>query len=208
MVSFTEKFTFIEGLTITFSIIAILISVVSYYDTTIRDRRQLRIHKIEEMIEIIILIIGNYAEFDDLFCLQEKIRSISDIEDFEFEKKALVEQEKKYVNALTLISNDLRLREKIIRLNVLATTYLPNNDLKNRVKSLVSLISHIYEATVNQNYNKTKRNFKTYPRAWVLLPYVERLQLDLSKEMKLGYESNMFSKNPYQEKFLKELNIN
>ena len=67
MVSFTQNFTIIEGITITISLIAIFISLLSYYDTNKRDKRQLRINKIEEMIEIIILIIDNYASFDVLF---------------------------------------------------------------------------------------------------------------------------------------------
>lgn len=207
MESITEKFTIIEGLTIIISVIAIIISIISYYDAAKRDRRQLRVNKIEEMIEIVLLILGNYAEFDDLFNLQQRIRSISNIEELENEKNALIEKEKKYINALKTISDDIKLREKIIRLNVLASSYLPNNDLKYRVKCLVGLISNIYEATVNLNYEITKRNFKTYPRAWTLMDFIEKLVLDLSKEMHFGYHSNFFGKNPYHEKFLEELGI-
>jgi hypothetical protein len=207
MESFTRNFTLIEGITITISLIAIFISLLSYYDTNKRDKRQLRVNKIEEMIEIVILILDNYASFDDLFCLQEKIRSISQIDDLELEKKALIEKEKKYISLLYSISNDVKFREKIIRLNVLASSYLPNNELKYRVKALVGLISNIYESTVNQNYSQTKRNFITYPRAWTLMDFTEKLILDLSKEMNLGYESNFFGKNPYDEKFMNELGI-
>ena len=207
MVSFTQNFTIIEGITITISLIAIFISLLSYYDTNKRDKRQLRINKIEEMIEIIILIIDNYASFDDLFCLQEKIRSISKIKNLELEKKALIEKEIKYISLLNSISNEVKFREKTIRLNVLSSTYLPNNDLKKSVKFLVSLTSNIYESTINQNYSQTKRNFKTYPRAWTLMDFTEKIILDLSKEMNLGYESNFFGKNKYDERFMNELGI-
>ena len=207
MESLTEKFTIIEGLTITISLIAIIISIFSYYDAAKRDRRQLRVNKIEEMIEIVLVIMGNYATFDDLFCLQQRIRAISNIDELEIEKNALIEKEKKYINALKTISDDINLREKVIRLNVLASSYLPNNDLKYRVKCLVGLISNIYEATVNLNYAITTKNFKTYPRAWTLMDFIEKLILDLSKEMNLGYHSNFFGKNPYNEKFIKELGI-
>lgn len=207
MASFTQNFTIIEGITITISLIAIFISLLSYYDANKRDKRQLRINKIEEMIEIVILILDNYASFDELFCLQQKIRSISKIEHLELEKKALIEKEIKYISLLNSISNEVKYREKTIRLNVLASTYLPNKDLKNRVKFLVALTSNIYESTINQNYSHTKRNFNTYPRAWTLMDFIQKLILDLSKEMNLGYESNFFGKNPYDEKFMNELGI-
>lgn len=201
--SFTQNFTLIEGFTITISTIAIIISIISFYNTAARDRRQIRINKIEEMVEIVILIIGNYASFDDLFFLQQKIKYTEETS----EKNVLLKKEKKHIAAVTLISNQIKLREKLTRLNVLANSYLPNSELKNRVRFLVSLISSIYETTVNQNYELTKSIFKTYPRAWTLLPFVEKLQLELSAEMKLGYESTFFTDNNNHEDFLKELKL-
>ena len=198
--SFTKNFTLIEGTTITISLLAILISILTYYNNASRDRRQLRANKIEEMIETVILIIDCYGYFDDLFCLQQSMRLGSDAD-------GLNEREKKTIDVLRQISDEIKLRDKIIRLNVLANTYLPNNDLKNRVRSLVSIISTIHEPTVNKNYEQTKTIYKTYPRAWTLLPFVQKLQVDLTKEMKLGYESDMFSHNSYHETFFKELKL-
>lgn len=40
-----------------------------------------------------------------------------------------------------------------------------------------------------------------------LLPFVEKLQLELSAEMKLGYESTFFTDNNNHEDFLKELKL-
>jgi hypothetical protein len=184
-------------------LIAIVISIISYFKNSNLDRRQIRVHKLEEMIEIIILIISNYHSFDDLYLLQRKIELSKDDQEINL----LLEKEAKYVEALKQISNDIKLRENIIRLGILANIYLPNTDLKNRVKSLISLISCLHERTVNRNLENTFPTFKTYPRAWILKPYIETLLVDLSREMNLGYENNMFGENPHFDKFKKELKI-
>lgn len=194
--NFTGNFTIIEGWTI-------VISVISYFKNSNLDRRQIRVHKIEEMIEIIILIMSNYDVFDNLYLLQRKI----EINREDPELNLLLEKEAKYIKVIREISNDIKLRENIIRLGILANIYLPNTDLKNRVKSLISLISCLQERTINHNLENTLPTFKIYPRAWILLPYVEKLLVDLSREMKLGYESNMYGENPHLDKFKEELNI-
>lgn len=201
--NFIKNFTFIEGWTIVISIIAILVSLISYAKTLTLDRRQIRVHKLEEMIEIIILFMSNYSSFDDLYLLQRRIELSGE----DSELNLLNKREAKYVEELKKISNDIKLRENIIRLGILANIYLPNTELKNRVKSLITLISCIHERTIYHNIDNTIASFKTYPRAWTLLPFVEKILVDLSKEMNLGYESNLYAENPDFEKFKKELNI-
>jgi hypothetical protein len=201
--SFVQNFTLTEGLTISISLVAIIISIISFFKTASSDRRQIRINKIEEMVEIVILIMGDYHIFDDLFLLQQVISITED----SIEKAVLQEKEKRYIETLKNISDEIKLREKLIRLNVLANSYIPNGELKNRIRFFVSIISTIYEATVNQNYSQTKSIFRTYPRAWDLLKFVEKLQLQLGVEMQLGYESNFFNENQFHEKFMEELRI-
>lgn len=200
---FINKFTIIEGWTVAISITAIIISIVSYFKTSVLDRRQIRVHKLEEMIEIVILIMSNYHNFDDLYLMQRRIEISNDLP----ENDLLRLKERKYVEAVKGISNEIKLRENIIRLGILANTYLPNTGLKNRVRSFISLISCLHERTINHNIENTVETFETYPRPWILLPYVEELLTDLIKEMKLGYASNMYGENPHLEKFKEELNI-
>ena len=76
--NFFKNFTLVEGWTIAISLIAIVISIISYFKNSNLDRRQIRVHKLEEMIEIIILIISNYHSFDDLYLLQRKIEISED----------------------------------------------------------------------------------------------------------------------------------
>src|SRR5690606_19884490 len=137
----------------------------------------------------------------DTFFLQQKFRLQNNETDSE--KKRLTNLEIKQVEALNKITIEINLHEKLIRLSVLINAYLPNKHLRNKIRSLVSLYTSIAEATVNRNYNNTKGIFSNYPRPWILLPFVEQVQFDLIKEMKLGYTSSFFSDNPYDQEFKK-----
>lgn len=98
MKEFFLSFTLNEGLTIGISILAFAISVISFINSAARDKRQLRIGRIEEIIEIIHVLMGNYRYYEDTFHLQQTIRNESDKN--ETDKKRLEEIERKQVEGL------------------------------------------------------------------------------------------------------------
>ncbi|MFY0482103.1 hypothetical protein ACI6PS_05810 [Flavobacterium sp. PLA-1-15] len=204
MKEFFQTFTLNEGLTITIAILALAISVISYFNTSNRDKRQLRIGRIEEIIEIIHVLIGNYRYFDDTFFLQEKIRKGIEIESKKIE---LINLEKRQVDLLQNISNEINLQEKLIRMTVIVNAYLPENKLRNKLRTLVTLYTSLAEATLNRKYDDTKVIFSVYPRPWIILPFIEEIQTELIKEMKLGYDNNIYGENPFDEEFKKKMNL-
>tara|TARA_R100000306_G_C4332512_1_gene120982 strand:- start:114 stop:731 length:618 start_codon:yes stop_codon:yes gene_type:complete len=205
MEEFFQDFTFNEGITILISSFALLISIIGFLYMINNDKRQLRIGRIEEIIEIIHVLMGNYRYFDDTFFLQQDLAN--KINEDEDEIKRLLNSEKRQVEALEKISNDIELQQKLIRLTVLINAYLPNKRLKNKLRSYVGLYTSIAETTLNRNYQQTKVLYSTYPRPWILLPFIEKCQIELIREMKLGYENNIYSENPFEKEFKKELNI-
>lgn len=52
-----------------FSLIAIVISIVGYIQKVRKESRELRIEKLEEMLEITYLLNGNYQYFEDTLFL-------------------------------------------------------------------------------------------------------------------------------------------
>lgn len=102
---------------------------------------------------------------------------------------------------------DIALQEKLIRLTILINAYLPNNKLRNKIRSFIGLYTSMVESTLNRNYHKTKEIFITYPRPWILLPFIEKVQTELIQEINLGYNNKIYSENPFEKEFRKELNI-
>ncbi len=99
-------------------------------------------------------------------------------------------------------------REKSPRLVMLANSYLPNTELKNRVISVGGLVTSLIECPIFDNYEQTKQIFPKYPAPLDFLRYIEDLENLLVKEMKLGYKGvNHDELITYKTKFQKDLNI-
>ncbi|RTY85828.1 hypothetical protein [Flavobacterium sp. GT3R68] len=204
MFKFFASFTFIEGITITIALIAILISLISLFNDNKKNRRELRISKLEEMLEINLYFLTYYQYLIDIVEKREKI--------FENGKKGIdilvdeVTADQDATEFLEIVGKT-NFDRNLMRFNVLANSYLPNGELKLKCLSLVELIANLYNYSVYKVYEVRKTHPK-FPLRKVYFDYIEEVEKELISEMKLGYESSKDIKRiEYYQTFKKELNI-
>lgn len=186
---------------------AIIISVISLVKSNRNTKRQIRIGKIEEMIECLRMFIGDYYLLHLIYQRQYLYKNTPKNAN-ENQIKHLKDDYLKAVEVFNKNANIEVFREKTPRLVMLANSYLPNAELKKRVISIGGLITSLIECTIFDNYEDTKQIFPKYPAPLDFLKYIEDLETLLVKEMKLGH--NALSHDDlmtYQTKFRQDLNI-
>lgn len=185
-----------DYLTYTISIIAIVISIIAYIQNRKISKRQLRIGRIEEIIEITHILSMNYQFFYDTYNFKELV--LSELKEDNDEKKYL-----KQVKALIEISDKIDLQNKLSRLYVLNNSYLPKKELKDKIGVFIASYTSLAGSTISQPIRKTDLPFNNFPKPWDFLDFTKEIQNELIKEMKLGYNDNISNTNTY-EKIFKE----
>lgn len=193
--------------TIILSITATIISIVSIFITLKNDKRQIRINKLEELLEINLYLLYHYDILNEIFELQTIIRNPHLLKK-DSNISSMVEEENKLISSFIENTGKDTLTNKIIRLEVLSRSYLPNNNLKFRVISLGEMYSNLLLATIFKDYEGTKNNYSSYPKLIDLFNYVEKIENDIISEMKLGYKTITSEKvELYRLKLKKDLKI-
>jgi hypothetical protein len=186
---------------------AIIISVISLVKSNRNTRRQIRIGKIEEMIECLRMFIGNYYLLHLIYQRQYLYKNAPRNAD----KNQIEHLKYDYLQAVEIFNKNVNIeafREKNPRLVMLANSYLQNTELKKRIISVGGLVTSLIECTIFDNYEGTKQIFPKYPAPLDFLKYIEDLETLLVKEMKLGYKALIHvDLMTYQTKFRQDLNI-
>lgn len=187
---------------------AIIISIISLTISNRNTRRQIRIGRIEEIIEYLRMYIPNYHIL--YIAYQHQVRYKNVLENSE---SGQIEHHKNnYLEAVRVFkenNNVEALREKSSRLIMIANSYLPDKEIKKRVISIAGLINTLLQSTLYDHYDYTKKVYAEYPEPLVFFNYMIDLQNELIKEMKLGYKGLKFEDTlAYDKKFLKDLKIN
>lgn len=205
MIEFFKQFTVTEGITITISIIAILFTALSYVNDNKKNRRELRIAKLEELLELNIFFLNNYDFLLEIASYRDKIKfpgqitleSVLNNENFGDKESDLFLE---IVGANNFDKN-------LVRFNVLANAYLPNSELKLKCLSLVELNANLYNYAVY----KTLQVRETYPKFPIkkdYFDYIEDIEKEITTEMNLGYESYKDKdREKYNPIFRKDLGI-
>lgn len=206
MLGFFASFTLNEGITLTISLIAIGISLLTFFNDNKKNRRELRISKLEEILEMNIYFLNHYSflleivEFRDNVKFNQESNSMSVI-DSDIRGDLL---SKEFLDIVGLNNFD----KNLTRLNVLANSYLPKDELKYKCISIVDLIANLYNYTVYKIY-EVRTNYPKFPTKEDYFDYIEELEKDLIAEMKLGYESAKdMDRINYLPNFKKDLKIN
>lgn len=176
------------------SIIAIVISVIAYIQNSRIEKRQLRIEKLEEMLEITHILMGNYQYFEDTNYFKNDIISGTKNES---EKENYLRQ----VKGLRKISETIDLQNKLTRLFVLNNSYLPKKELKEKIGTFIAVYTSIAENTITHPYKTIKLPFNNFPKRWDFLDFTHEVQNELISEMDLGYKDSIDYKNTYERKF-------
>jgi len=209
MEHFTNNFTLVQGLTISFSIAAIIISFIGFRFSKRNARRQLRIGKLEEIIESVLMILDNYSALKFIFDLEQKIRNPK-IERTGLETMSWQSDKENYVLGFRKTTDVNKFREKLTRLSVLANSYLPNkrNGVKYMILSVVDLTANLCQATIVDDFDCAIENYPKFPEPDFFFNYVEEIEKLVIEEMGLGYKSLEMKKViEYKEKFKKALLI-
>ncbi len=183
------------------SIIAIVISIIAYLENSRIEKRQLRIEKLEEMLEITHILMGNYQYFEDTNFFKNDIFS---------ETKDNAEKEKynQQIKGLSKISESIDLQNKLTRLFVLNNSYLPKKELKEKIGIFIAVYTSIAENTLSNPNKIIELPFNDFPKRWDFLDFTQEIQNELIGEMDLGYKDSIESKNTYENEFKKRYNLN
>lgn len=187
-------------ITITLSLIAIIVSIISYFQNSTNQKRELRLEKLEQIIEILHALNLNYQYFEDTYLM--KIDFLNN--NLSAEKKTLYN---KQINELIKISKEIDLRKKLARLYVLNNSYLPKNNLQDKISVYISVYTSIGEHTLIKPFNKIEVPFNKFPKPWDILDFTEQILKELIKEMNLGYKNNINYNHSYEKEFKQKYNL-
>lgn len=183
------------------SIVAIVISIIAYIQNSRIQKRQLRIEKLEEMLEITHTLMGNYEYFEDTNVFKNQL--LSDNKNNDDDKDKYIKQIKELIN----ISENIDLQNKLSRLFVLNNSYLPKKELKEKIGVFITVYSSIARNTIFAPFDKINLPFNEVPKRWEFLDYTQEIQNELIEEMDLGYKNNITNKNTFEKKFKKRYNL-
>ncbi len=174
------------------SLIAIVISVIAFLQNYRIEKRQLRIEKLEEMLEITHILMGNYQYFEDTNIFKNSVISGT---------KDSSEKYNRQIKGLSQISESIDLQNKLTRLFVLNNSYLPKKELKEKIGIFIAVYTSIAENTLINPNKIVELPFNDFPKRWDFLDFTQEIQNELIEEMGLGYKNSIDNKNTYEEKF-------
>ncbi len=199
-----------ETLKIVLPIVAIVISLATIFINKKNIKKQIRVSKIEEILEIINSLSQYYVPL--LIFVNDK----KSIEEKNNKKEKLVgyqlEHDEKVKRFLKTIDKEA-LQKRMNRLYVLANAYLSstsNNNLKARILTLSQLYGLLFQTIVNNDLFFIDQHYKSgLPRRAKFGKFIMQIENDLIREMKLGHTSlSNEDFNSYRNKnFKKELGI-
>ena len=184
----------IDIITIILSSSAIVVAALSYFQASNNHKRELRIEKLEQIIEILHTLNGNYQYFEDTYFYKTRYL-FDDLDTTETELYT------KQVIALIKTSEDIDLRNKLSKLYVLNNSYLPQDLLQDKISVFISVYTSIAENTISKPFDKLQLPFTKFPKRWELSDFTNEILKGLIKEMDLGYNENFKYNFDYEVEF-------
>jgi len=182
------------------SILAMIISTLALVQNSRSSKRGLRIEKIEEMLEITHTLNANYQYFEDTHVFKMDLW-------LDPEKKEEQDKYLKQSQVLKDIADDINVRKILSRLYILNSSYLPKSTLKSKVGELVAIYTCLCESTVVNPTKIVALPYNEFPKKWEIFEFIEEIQSDLIKEMKLGYSKSASESYKYTKEFKQRYNL-
>ncbi len=200
------EITFDKGITFIFSTLAIIISIFTIFMTRQNLKKQLRLGKLEEILEILHYIDGYYHSLFRLFL------------DFEESIQLLKENEKlppylidltKYRKGFLEVVDRESIINKLSRLKILSNAYLSNsNDLKAKIYTISDIYYNMYMFVgMEGGYYVKKEEGAVIPKPGEMGRFIRKIEDEIIVEMNLGYKSlnKKEYENYFKSKFKKDL---
>jgi len=177
-----------ETLKILLPIIALIVSVITIYIGKKNNRRQLRIGKLEEILESI-LFLSNY--YSQLWILAKYLKKIEVKAEENLSTKDLEKQFKERLEEFLKFLERDKVQQITSRISVLANAYLPNGKLKNRIMTFNHLSGALFGGIIHRDYKNIIDYYYPHgiPRPKKMGELLILIEKDLIKQMKLGYSS-------------------
>ncbi|AWG25910.1 hypothetical protein [Flavobacterium kingsejongi] len=195
-----------KALTFAFSTFAIVISIITILMTKHNLKKQLRLGKLEEILEILDYLKGYYRALFDVFTdIPKIIRGIKVDDPFPPD----IEQLKKYRDLfIKTVDRDV-LINKILRLKILSNAYLNNSNKIGGVKVKIHTVADLYYKMYLfiLSPNPIMNDISSVPQPGGMQKFIEHLESEIITEMNLGYQTiNEENKKKYlKEQFRKDL---
>lgn len=174
-------------LTYGFSSIAVVVSITTIYITKQNLKKQLRLGKLEEMLEILYYLNGYYRSLYALFNeIERLIKSLEDSNEFPTDFRDI---NKYRMGFIEKVNRELIIG-KISRLKVLSNAYLKNSKKIGGLKERIHTISGVYYEMYIFIYlqgETIKKSNAVIPTLDQMQNYMNNIEGDLIIEMSLGY---------------------
>ncbi|KQS93003.1 hypothetical protein [Chryseobacterium sp. Leaf394] len=188
----------IEIVKLILPIIAILISIAAVFVSHKNIKKQIRVSKLEEMLEILNMLRVYYRT---AYLYSNDLRNNEKYLDGK-----LINSDWSIINNhidefLSNIKKET-IESKTARLYVLANSYLPKNDLKLKVISINQLYSDLFYTLFYKRLSRLKDKYNgDFPKPDKIYNILNKIEKDIVKEMKVGFDTVTFKE--YEDYFLK-----
>ena len=199
------------NITYIFSTTAIIVSITTIFVTRLNLKKQLRLSKLEEILEILHFLSGYYSSLLRVFIgVENSILSLQSSDEITDEMKESIKFRKGLIDTISKEA----VTNKISRLRVLSNAYLKNStnkNLKARIHTIGDLFYHMYMFTyLNGDISIiTKNKDAIIPHPNNMNKFIKKIENDVIIEMKLGYRgiSEEAQVKYFKNNFRKELEM-
>lgn len=192
-------------ITFLFSLLAIVISIVTIIITRRNLKKQLRLGKLEEILEILHFLNGYYNSLFRLFTdTDDRITILISGETLPEYLQELPKYRQGFIETIDKESTTT----KISRLKILSNAYLSNSkNLKNKIHTISDIYYAMYMFIYTNGEMPRKEKDAIIPRRGQMEKFIQTLENDIIAEMNLGYKNiDQKSKSEYyKNQFQKDL---
>jgi hypothetical protein len=177
---------FYKTIPILFSSIAIVVSIAAIYFTRQNLKKQLRLGKLEEILEILTFLDSYYRGLFLLFKdTEERVEHLANQKELPRHLQELNNNKENFTKMFDYES----LINKVSRLNVLSKAYLPNDkNLKSKVLTIADVCFAMYTNVKFDGNLRTKSSYTIIPTPTEMKVLISELGDQIVSEMNLGYK--------------------
>lgn len=178
-------------ITLLFSIAALCVSMRTIYLTKKNLKKQIRVNKLEEILEVLHFLKGYYITLYKIFNRLDQAKTESLQDKYNIEK---IEETSKFRNAYIDVVKNEAIQLKISRLKILSNAYLPNSKKNDGVKVKIHTIADLYYNMYVYVFTSGEIHIKKKSDAIIPIPvnfekFTTKIINEIIIEMNLNYKS-------------------
>lgn len=188
-----------------FSSIAIALSIVTIGMTRTNLKKQLRLSKLEEILEILHFLNGYYYSLFKLFIDTQRRNEIlingGMLPEY-------LQELPKYKQGFIETVNTEKVITKVSRLKILSNAYLSNSkNLKNKIHTIAEIYYNMYQYVLSNGELPLIKDDAIIPKRGQMERFIRSLEDSVIKEMNLGYKNIdvLSSEKYFKTQFKKDL---